>query len=329
MKRVLFAALITLAAAPAAQSDVPKAVSSHILPGFARFAEAALRLDDAAQSDCRPAGVRPAFHSAFDAWMRVADLRLGPSETGALSISFWPDDRGSTPRALAGLIASEDPIGRDRDAFIDMSIAARGSFAMEMLLYDPAFAGYGLHDYSCDLVKTVAADLSRQATDLDREWSEGFARTLTTAGAADNATYLSKDEAVRAIYTRLLASLQMTADSRLGRPMGTFDHPHPKMAESWRSARSLQNVMLATKAANDLAHALADSALPVTDAAFAQVLASAARVKDPGFQDIAAPQARLRVEVLQQAIRSLSTAIKDEIGTALGIAPGFNSADGD
>ena len=56
---------------------------------------------------------------------------------------------------------------------------------------------------------------------------------------------------------------------------------------------------------------------------------AAARIEDPAFQEVTDPQARLRVEVLQQAVRSLSGAIQSEIGARLGIAPGFNSQDGD
>jgi predicted lipoprotein len=50
---------------------------------------------------------------------------------------------------------------------------------------------------------------------------------------------------------------------------------------------------------------------------------------DPAFQDVTDPQARLRAEVLQQAVRGLRGAVETEIGARLGIAPGFNSQDGD
>lgn len=329
MKHLWVAALIAISSAAPADADVNRAVVAHILPGFGEFAKAAARLDAAAKSDCRAANVQPALQAAFDAWMAVADLRIGPSETGALSVAFWPDDRGFARRALSRMIAAEDPVGRDPVAYAEVSIAARGLLALELLLHDPAFSDYGLHSYTCDLIRTVAADLSLQATELERVWSGSFARTLATAGAADNATFLSGDEAVRALYTQILASLEMTAESRLGRPMGTFERPRPKLAEAWRSGRSVRNVVMAAEAAQSLAHDLTESALPGTDAALVQVHAAAARVADPGFQDIEDPQARLRAEVLQQAVRAMRHAIEDEIGTALGIAPGFNAQDGD
>ena len=256
-------------------------------------------------------------------------MQQSPSETGALSLSFWPDARGSTQRTLAGLIAEEDPIARDPEGYAEVSIAARGFFALDMLLFDPGFSDYAPGSYTCDLVTTIGADLAHQAEALNAAWSGDFATTLRQAGAEGNATYLHEDEALRAIYTQILTSLEFTAETRLGQPMGRVDRPRPARAEARRSGRPLRNVPLASQAAYALATALADHDLPQTDAAMQRVRAAAARIADPVFQDVTDSQARLRVEVLQQAVRSLRAAIGTEIGAPLGIAPGFNAQDGD
>lgn len=321
--------LLSLGLAAPALADVDSALEAHILPGFAVFESAAGVLAETAAADCRPEAVAPAYHAAFDAWLAVSDIRLGPSETGALSLSFWPDSRGATRHTLARLIAEEDPIARDARGYADVSIAARGFFALDMVVFDPEFAGYDRGSYTCDLVATIAADISRQAEALNTAWAGDFATTLREAGAEGNATYLTEDEALRAIYTQILTSLEFTADTRLGQPMGTFDRPRPARAEARRSGRPLRNVLLASEAAHALAAALADHDLPRTDAAMETVRAAAARIADPAFQDVTDPQARLRVEVLQQAVRGLRAAIETEIGAPLGIAPGFNSQDGD
>lgn len=323
--RLFPAAALTLGLASPALAGVDEALDDHILRGLATFAEAA---EDLAQADCRAEALRPAFQATFDAWMLIADLRLGPSETGALSIAFWPDPRGFTQRTLARLIADDDPIARDVEGYAEVSIAARGLFALEMLLYDPAFADYAAGSAACRLAATIAADLDRQVDALAVAWTD-FADLLRTAGEAGNAIYLAEDKAVRAIYTQILSGLEFTADQRLGAPMGSFDRPRPARAEARRSERSLRNVVLAAQAARDLAAALADWDLPETDAALGRVREAAARIEDPAFQDVSDPQARLRAEVLQQAVRSLSEAIQSEIGARLGIAPGFNAQDGD
>ncbi len=325
----LTAILVALGLANPALAGVDEALDRHILPSLDDFAVAAEGLEDAASADCRPEAVAPAFHSAFDAWMPVADLRLGPSETGALSVAFWPDTRGFTQRTLSQFIAEEDAIAFDPESYEEVSIAARGFFALEMLLFDPAFSDYDPGSYTCALVQAAATDLAKQAEALDTAWHEVFAATLTGAGQAGNATYLDEDEALRALYTQLLSGLEFTADQRLGRPMGTFEQPRPTRAEAWRSGRSLRNVLLSVDAAQALAHALADGALPETDAATARVHEVAGRVFDPGFQDVTDPQERLHVEVVQQAVRALRASIEAEVGAALGITPGFNSLDGD
>tara|TARA_R110002020_G_scaffold233050_23_gene444808 strand:+ start:993 stop:1976 length:984 start_codon:yes stop_codon:yes gene_type:complete len=319
---------LTIGLATPALAGVDEALDNHILPELASFAAAADDLAEAAQADCRAPAVRPAFQATFDAWMPIADLRLGPSETGALSIAFWPDPRGFTQRTLTRLIADDDPITGDVEGYAEVSIAARGLFALEMLLYDPDLADYTPDSTACRLVTTIAGDLDRQADDLATAWT-GFADTLRTAGEPENATYLARDEAVRAIYTQILSSLAFTEDQRLGAPMGSFDRPRPARAEARRSGRSLRNVVLAAQTARDLATELAGHDLPETDAALEHVRTAAGRVGDPAFQDVTDPQARLRVEVLQQAVGSLSAAIQTEIGARLGIAPGFNSQDGD
>ncbi|QFS84870.1 Imelysin (plasmid) [Roseivivax sp. THAF40] len=327
--RLISAAFLSVGLATPALAGVDEALSDHILPGYAEFAEATEDLMQAARNDCRAEALQPAFHSAFDAWMPVADIRLGPSETGALSIAFWPDTRGFTPRTLRRFMAEKDPIAGDVDGYAEVSIAARGLFALEMLIFDPEFADYARGSYACQLVASVAADLHGQAEDLSSDWDTTYADTLRTAGAADNATYLTQEEAVRAIYTQILSSLEFTANQRLGAPLGTFDRPRPARAEARRSDRSLRNVMLAAQAAHGLATALSERDLPAIDAALQAVNEAAARIGDAAFKDVTDPQARLHVEVLQQRVRSLHEAIQTEIGADLGIAPGFNAQDGD
>jgi len=320
---------LSLCLALPAHAGVEEALDTHILPGFARFAERADRLADAADEDCRAAGLHPEFHAAFDAWMTVGDLRLGPSETGALSVAFWPDPRGFTQRTLARFIEEEDPIARAPEDYPEVSIAARGFFALEMLLYDPAFMTYDKGSYTCALVTTIATDLAAQARTLSSAWNDEFAPLLREAGAPGNATFLSEDEALRALYTQVLSALEFTANTRLGLPMGTFERPRPALAEARRTCRSLRQVRLASRAAHGLATALADGDLPQSDAALARIEAAADTIENPAFQGITDPQARLRVEVLQQAVEGLHDAIAAEIGTRLGIAPGFNAQDGD
>lgn len=325
--RALFLCLTTALATPA-WADIAEVVNDHLRPSFAGFSARTAELARAAQSSCDPASLAAPFHAAFDAWMPLADVRLGPSEQAALSIAFWPDSRGFTEKALRQILSANDPVAADPAAYAHVSIAARGFFALEKMLFDPAFAPRPDAPLNCTLVQTIAADLAAQAAALETAWAEGYAETLLTAGA--NSTFQTPLEARRAIYTQILAGLEFTEASRIGRPLGEPLKPRPKLAESWRSGRSLRNITLASETALRLAHALGDDLpLPKSDAALARVLDQASTITDPSFQDIDDPRARFRLEVLKQSVVSLKSALSEELGPPLSLTAGFNSQDGD
>lgn len=310
-----------------ALADVDRVIDAHILPGYAGFAEETADLADGAQS-CDRAAIQPAWNAAFDAWMKVSHLRLGPIEQDGriLAVAFWPDTRGATPSALQGLIADEDRIIETPEGTAQLSIAARGVFALEYLLYDPQFAGGG---YTCTLIAALSGDLNRIAGEVDAGWRDGFAETLRSAGEAGNPTYLSEREAKQALFTALTTGLEFDANQRLGRPMGSFERPRPARAEALRSGRSLENLRLSLIALHDLASKLADNPIPQSDAAFAHALGLIDDLNDPVFASVETPQGRLKLEVLQQAVRAARAAVLTEIGPSLGVSAGFNSADGD
>lgn len=308
-----------------------EAVETQILPGYAAFAEAAGALSAAAEADCAPEALRPAWNAAFDAWLRVGFLHLGPGEESGrtLAIAFWPDPKGIGAKQQAGLIRTADPAVLRPAAFALQSVAVRGLFALERLLYpaaeDPAAAG---GDYVCALTRATAADLARMATGIQADWQDGYATVLLTAGEPGNETFLTEAEAAQALYTQLVVGLEFVKDSRLGRPLGTFDAPRPERAEARASGRSLRNVALSLEAMRAFTAALAPDT-PETDAAFATALAVAADLDDPAFAGVAEPERRLKVEILSHRVASVVDAAIAEVGPALGVELGFNADDGD
>jgi predicted lipoprotein len=319
MRRLLL--LLALLAAAPARADVDRALDTVILPGVARFAAEAGALSAAAEADCRREALRPAYDAARDAWSPVGDFRLGPTETAALTIAFWPDDRASGLRALRAAVAGPVP----KVALLPAT--ARGFAGLDLLLGDADLA-YGPDDPACALARALAADLAAQAEALAAGWQD-YAPLLRDPGAPGNTAYLDETEALRALYTQALGVLEMTQDARLGRPLGEPGRPRPTRAEAWRTARSLPNALAAARAAHALATALSDAPLPEADNALAGVEAAGRAIRDPAFQDIADRQARLRLEALAQRVGALHDAIAAEVGGALGIKPGFNSLDGD
>ncbi|WP_136637143.1 imelysin family protein [Pseudooceanicola onchidii] len=332
MIRSLAIALCLTAAIPVAgpvAAGVPEAVQDHILPRVETFAIQARALAVNAAADCTAQAVRPSFDNAWDAWLGISHLGFGPLETDgrALAIAFWPDKRGMVASTVAGLLRDADPVVDDPAGFAEVSVAGRGFFALERLLYAED-GSYDRDSYDCRLVQAIAQDLSRMAGEINADWAD-YAQRLLTAGEAGNTAYLSDKEAAQRLYTALMAGLEFDADQRLGRPLGSFDRPRPERAEARRAGRSLRNLEQSLAALNDLADALSDAPTPVTDAAFAQARAQAQDLQDPVFAMVDDPSGRLKVEIVQQSVRAAQTAVSAEIGTQLGVGSGFNSADGD
>jgi predicted lipoprotein len=309
-------------ATPAA-ADVADALNDVILPGFQDFATATATLDQAAQGDCAPEALQDEWNAAFDAWLRVGFLRLGPGEGEGrnLAIAFWPDPKGLGAKAQAGILKT----GEIPAEFGEVSVAARGLFGLERLLYpqDEIFKA----EAACPLIRATTADLARMATELAVEWP-AYAARMQAPGAAGETEFLTEAEVKRALLTALVTGVEFQKDSRLGRPLGDFDRPRPERAEARASGRSLRNVDLSLRALRDLTAALAPEAA-VTLAALDKAIVMAEGLDDPAFAGVAEPGSRLKVEILQQAVTAAKDAMMAELVPALGVGTGFNAADGD
>lgn len=339
LKSILGTAVLGLFALAAQAQDmapvdidtlIDPVIDSHILPGFADLAADALELDSAAQDSCDPKdpALRAAFDAAFDAWIRVSHLRFGPTETGdrAFALAFWPDTRGATPKALARLIADADPVVKDAADFATVSIAARGFYALEYLLYDRAFADMGDAKYRCALIRAITGDIARIAGAILTDWREDYVDVLRLNPPGD--VYRDEKDVAQALFKALTTGLQFTSDTRLGRPLGTFDRPRPNRAEARRSGRSLAHVIASLQGTRELAMILSGDD-PDLAAAYDRALGVAADLDDPVFAGVADPSGRLRVEILQQSIDAIRDLLRNDLGPRLGVSAGFNALDGD
>jgi len=317
------ALVLTVVASPAL-AEIERAIDTHILPGHAALRDATSTLAQAADADCTPAAVQPAFHAAYDAWIGISHIQFGPIEDQGLSLamSFWPDPKDSTGKAIGRLTADADPIVDDPSQFGEVSVAAQGFTALERLLYedqpDP--------DYACRLTRAVATGLARKADTLVDGW-DTHAELMRSTG--ENDRYQTAQDANRALYTALSTGLEFLHDQRLARPLGTFDRPRPRRAEARRSDRSLRHIELSLAALENLATTMFDGDLTETRAAFVEARERAAELDDPALAGVADPSKRFKVEVLQRAVNDIRNVVNTEIGKPLGITAGFNALDGD
>lgn len=330
----MFLALPTPSHAADHSVTVTSVIDQHVLPGFSNLAQETKDLHAAATADCRAGSPRltQAFNDSFDAWIRVGHLRFGPTEFDdrAFALAFWPDTKGFTPKTLTRLMTARDKAAYDRDDFRQISIAGRGFYALEFLLYDAGLSTLGDAGYRCALTRAITQDIADNAAAILADWRAGYSDTLTRPGAGR--TYETAQESVQELYKSLVGGLQFTADTRLGRPLGTFDRPRPNRAEARRSGRSLRHVVLSLEAARELATMLAGDDIPLATTlggAFDETLSQASALNDPVFAGVASPQTRLKVEILQQSITGLRNRITSSLGPHLGVSAGFNALDGD
>ncbi|SMX44212.1 imelysin family protein [Actibacterium lipolyticum] len=337
--RFLFPAVIALLPTATLAADfratITDAVNEHVLTRIDALAETTATLASTAQQDCAPtsAPLRAAYGTAFDAWIAASHLRFGPSEAEnrAYALSFWPDTRSATPKTLAGLIASEDAAVDDPAEFAEVSIAGRGFYALEFALYDPAISAAD-PVYLCKLITALTRDIADTSAAIQADWHGGYAALLLQPGVDGNDTYRSESEALQELYKALNTGLQVTADTRLGMPLGTFDRPRPKRAEARRSARSKRHVEVSLVTLRDLALRLAsgdETATTELTAAFDRAFDQLETIDDPTFAGVADPMQRFQIEALQQSIHQITNAVAAQLSPLLGVGEGFNALDGD
>lgn len=331
MKRLLTLCLCLLPGLAHADTDtLSRTLRGVVLPAFADLATSTQSLADAAQNDCRandPA-LQSAYHAAFDAWLGVELYRPGPLEDQArgLAIAFWPDTKAAMPKAIKGLLALPAiPQGPD---FAETSVAGRGLFALEAMLYDPAFNAYGPGDRGCQLVQAITADLAQTAKAANTAWTDDFGPLMQAAGAPGNTRFMAPDEAIQLLYTAALTELEFIADTRIGRPLGD-DRARPNRAEARASGRSLRNVVGSVEAVARLAHTLAGVADSDMTPALDYVIYAAGQINDPAFADVDTSSGHFRLLELQNAVKAARRAVQTDLGARLGVPQGFNALDGD
>lgn len=325
MTRFFLALTVGVLTALPLAADTSKAVTEHILPRYADFAKQARALADVASKDCAVTEMLPAYTAAYDAWIAVSHIQFGPVESrgSAPALSYWPDPKNRTGKAIARLMAEDTSALTDPEEFKEVSIAAQGFPALERLLTED----HPDQDAACDLRRAIATFIGQTAGDLNGDWQAGYGAGFAQAEVP---SYQTPEETRRALYTALSTSLAYLHDQRLGRPLGSFDKPYPTRAEARRSGRSLRHILLNLGALQDLTQvAFADVTTPALSSSFQEAIARAEALDDPSLAGVADPAKRFKIEVLQRAVRDVQELVAKQIAGALGIAAGFNALDGD
>jgi predicted lipoprotein len=331
----------------------------YAAPRYRALAEATSALRDATEYCARsgPEGLpalRSAYDSAMDAWMAAQPLRLGPItlQQRLERLAFWPDKHNSAGKQYAQALQAMDPAAVAAVAAGEGTVALQGFPAFERLLFDETAAPGDSADpsgrFRCDLLAAIAANIANIAADVAREWGDagqGFAASIIEPGSG-NPNFGDDREATAAFLNGFMTLLQVIADQKLLRPLGRdAASAKPRLAESWRSGRSLRNIEMNLRSldamyrgggqdrpgfAAVMRNTMEGNAFAaVLDDAFDRALAAATSIDAPLEQAIADPALRPKVEELRGAVKDIQRLASTHLASALGVSIGFNSLDGD
>ena len=321
------------------------AIDQVVLPAHVGHGRAMGGLGPAIERHCignsaeDTAAVRAAFDDAMDGWQRAWPFGIGPVMRGAgrARIAFWPGRPSSASRQMRKVLRKRDETLLDPAKLAGKSVAIKDLQALERLLFSvPRDA------YTCGLAGAIGRYQSNLAEEILHEWTKegGFRQAALAAGGTSD-EYADDAEVARDVMRVLSESIDAVIVQKLAAPLGeSVAKARPKRAESWRSGRSMRNIVLNIESiralvetpdgfadlvtahgesglADDLRKGLADAAskaravaLPLSDA-----------VSDPGE--------RAKLLDLLGSLRALRALVTGPLSRTTGLLVGFNSQDGD
>lgn len=300
---------------------------------FGTFRDAAGRLAEVSAAHCAgtadAAQAKAALRDAWLAWAPLDSYQFGPVEQlgAALTVNFWPDKKDFVGRGLTALEALPPDELADPATIAQGSAATQGLPAIERLLYGDRTA--------CPAIVGISLYMDDLSGALYDGWfaQDGWA-DLANAAGPDNPVYLAPEEFTKTLYTAVDFGLTRVAESRLGRPLGTFDRPVPRQAEAWRSGLTNEIILAQLHGLAELVRSGFAGDVRETDRGwilqvFEQSEGRLAAIDQPIAEAVQDPESRIRVEALQTRIRYLQLEIAKTLGPNLGVETGFSAADGD
>lgn len=326
------------------------AIEKHILPRYDALVTATAGLNVAAKTYCTAPATRPvadlqtSFGQTMDAWQDIQHVRFGPIDWFFRSqrFAFWPDPRNTIGKQMAELLSRHQSGSVDPELLAKGSVATQGLPALERLIFgDDANKLKSGADaaYRCRYVEAIAINLAQMAKETQAAWREGgdtaFAAVMQDTAKPD-APYREPQEATLELFKALYLAVELAGDHKLARPLGAgLKDARPRLAESWRSERSLRNIQRNLTAAQDLylngfSPAVPDKSVDtaIRDGIVKAVTAANA-VRAPLEIAVQDAKTRPQAEALAAELLALKKLLGDRLPPALDIPVGFNALDGD
>jgi uncharacterized protein len=342
---LFFLVLLLPAAQPAhaqASSDelLKRVVDDVIVPGYANLVQAAVVEQFQWQAFCVApspdslASVRDAYHRTADAWSSIEVIHYGPiaEDFRGERLSFWPERKNAVEKALKNILRTPNDAALEPATFRKGSAGVQGLPALERLLFsegasDTDFTDSAGANFRCRLGTAIATNILAIAQEVQAGWTEGDNAIAKRLATPDVAAALKG-----ALATDLLGGYALIKDKKLDPAMGKdAADVRPKMAEGWRSGRSLQAIVLNLETAGAILTILAEG-MAKQDSTALRNNSTALRVAKRLSGDLgtlaAGPQRRDLI-LLRDAVDAAGKRALEEAPAVLGVTVGFNSLDGD
>lgn len=348
--------LLTVISAPALALDTAayrainrNAVERHILPRYDALAAAMAGLAAESRRFCAaPSGsglapLQQAYNTAVDAWQDIQHVRFGPIDLFFRSqrIAFWPDARNTISKQMAEMLSQRDPDALSAERLAKGSVAVQGLPVLERLLFGRDAERLLSGDqavFRCQYTVAISSNLAGMAGDTVKEWRSGappYALAVTDVRHSDG-RYVETKDATLDLFKSLYTAVELVADHKLARPLGaSLEQARPRLAEAWRSERSMRNITRNLQAAADLyrqafAPAMTDAELDTEiRSAFDMAGAAAQAIRLPLEAAVQDRAMRDRVETLAAQVIVLKNLLLQKLPIAIDVPVGFNALDGD
>ena len=320
----LLLALPSCAASP--DEIYAEIVTTIVTPGFTNLqtrahqhaADWAAQCADGATAD--GSAVTASFHELADAWAAVEMFRSGPAAKDFRRdrFSLWPERKNAVGRALAAARATPPDVAMTDDWMSRQSAAIQGLPVLERLLFGDGETAAppqpGTAD--CRLGIAVSRNAERLASDMAADWSM-MDDPPDAAGRS-------------ALATDIVTGIALAKDEKVEAVIGPNEEQmKPRLAEFWRSRRSIRNLVLNMETYTAIARITAgDLDEPVMPYAAKTVSETLAAMHEP-LADYGKTEQRSEANFLKAALDSLGDSAAKEVSAALGVTVGFNSSDGD
>ncbi|MCK5917704.1 MAG: imelysin family protein [Cocleimonas sp.] len=348
MNKLLLLILLSSVSSVLAAADWSKSnldvVDQFAIPSYQTLQKNSQQLIQSSQAFCSNANekqfntLKKSFHETMDAWQIAQIFRSGPAmqKMRFYRLEMWPDRSNAAAKHLRKLQKEANPDSLKAENFSKASTAIQGLSALERILYAKAvtpndFQEKGKANFKCQLVQTISLNIHTISTELLKAWEQDF-RNLIRTPSKDNTVFESHKSVAAQFLNDLNTQLQVILTQKFKRPLNGKNFRLTR-AESWRSQRSLRNILFNLKASNELykiiflSHINDEKLQQKQQQLFEQALKLGKDLALP-LQDAHQKHSEKLTQWIA-AIGALNSSMNSELPIAIDIPLGFNSLDGD